>query len=293
MNQFNWTYVDNAGKKNQIGIVHFPKKSGHLLVYCNSKLMVVDFSVFEDKMYSFFVEDELCEISIEKKGEEYFYGFEINKEIDTPRNRFRKKTERENFWKSILLFAGFFTVLFGGIYYFMVYNPSYKGQEAVYLTEENSVFVPAKLFVDSSKTILKYSYIANSVVYTEETALSDLEAAQEKLGLPIHSGDEFMVVYAFQNPRIHQLQLDTPSKLQIERYHQKVLAIELKNNSDTDTKRASCLVELAFQQHGISALADIWHQQTSPSQNALHNSDAYHRLIRDVAFKKLVAETCW
>ena len=70
-------------------------ESGHLMVYCNTNIVLIDFEILQSKTYSFFIEDELCELSIERKDDQFFYGFEINKKADTPLNRQRRKIEKQ------------------------------------------------------------------------------------------------------------------------------------------------------------------------------------------------------
>ena len=52
---------------------------------------MLDFRVLKSKEYSFFIDDELCELTIEKKGDHFFYSFEFNRKADTPLNRAIKK----------------------------------------------------------------------------------------------------------------------------------------------------------------------------------------------------------
>ena len=88
MAQAGWIYADDNGHKHAIGLYH-GDKSGHLVIYINQMVMTIDFSVLESRTYTFFVEDELCEIALEKEKDMFTYSFNINKEADTPRNRAR------------------------------------------------------------------------------------------------------------------------------------------------------------------------------------------------------------
>lgn len=66
------------------------------MVYCNQKIIVVDFHVFKTKTYSFFIEDELCNLTIEIKDNRCYYGLEIDKDTLTPKNELRRKLNRKN-----------------------------------------------------------------------------------------------------------------------------------------------------------------------------------------------------
>lgn len=95
MSQMTWTYVDDYGKSHKVGLFH-GDHSGHLLIYCNSKIMFIDFNVLQNKKYSFFINDELCDIHVEKQKNSFAYGFEIDQKTETPRNTNRRKVERTN-----------------------------------------------------------------------------------------------------------------------------------------------------------------------------------------------------
>ncbi len=90
MNQYQWTFLDNAERRHTLGIAH-SANSGHLVVHCNQQIVKIDFSVLEPKTFSFFVEDELCHLAIEgDKQSGFTYKFHIDTEVDTPVNRDRK-----------------------------------------------------------------------------------------------------------------------------------------------------------------------------------------------------------
>ncbi len=291
MNRFQWIYVDDTGRKNKIGIVHFPKNSGHLLIYVNSKITVVDFSIFDSKTYSIFIEGELCEVIVEKKDEQFFYGFEINKEADTPRNQFRKETEKRNLVKTFALlglFAIAIMAIVWGVNYFLL--TSYK-EEAAKLTLETAVAVPAQLFQDAS--LLKYNFVANGNILEGELDAEWTKQAKQFTGFPIENGNEFTVLYAPHNPKIHRLDYQQPSASQIESYKTKAIQQELQYNQQIDSTKASCLVQIAFEQKGLAGLADFYHQKTLPTRNATFNQDSYKRLIRDIPFQKASQEKCW
>ena len=77
MAQMNWIYLDDRGGRHSIGLYH-GDRSGHMLIHCNRKIIQIDFSVKETKTYSFFVEDEFCEMIVDccMKERTYlkFYG---------------------------------------------------------------------------------------------------------------------------------------------------------------------------------------------------------------------------
>jgi hypothetical protein len=109
MSQFTWTYIDDAGYRHRVGLFH-GDSTGHLMIYCNTRIVVIDFSVTTSKNYSFFINDELCDIAVEEKEGKFAYGFKIDEVTDTPRNRGRRKMIREEN-RQVLLLALSFLVL--------------------------------------------------------------------------------------------------------------------------------------------------------------------------------------
>ena len=74
MSQFTWTYIDDDDTLHRVGLFH-GDHTGHLMIYCNTRIVVIDFGVTSSKNYSFFINDELCDIAIEEKDGKFLYGF--------------------------------------------------------------------------------------------------------------------------------------------------------------------------------------------------------------------------
>jgi hypothetical protein len=66
MAQHKWSFISHSGKQYLVGVFH-GAKTGHLLIYINSKIVQIDFKVYEDALYSFFIDEELCEVSVKRK----------------------------------------------------------------------------------------------------------------------------------------------------------------------------------------------------------------------------------
>jgi len=92
MNQSHWTYWDGYGRQHVIGILH-GAKSGHLVVHCNSKVMIIDFNVFNSKDYSFYLDEHLCKLEVApNNGGGFSYKLDVNENLSSP-NYLKKKTE--------------------------------------------------------------------------------------------------------------------------------------------------------------------------------------------------------
>ncbi|HSF88769.1 MAG TPA: hypothetical protein VLA46_05080 [Saprospiraceae bacterium] len=103
-----WTYIADDGVRYNVGLFH-GDNTGHLLVYCNARIVVIDFSVLSSKNYSFFINDELCDLVIEEKDGKFLYGFKVDEVTDTARNRGRRKMIRTEVRQSLLI--GFLFIL--------------------------------------------------------------------------------------------------------------------------------------------------------------------------------------
>lgn len=117
MNCFNWTYIGDRAEKTTVGLYH-SADSGNVMLYCGQNVILIDFYVHDSKKYTFFISDELCEVTIERKGNSYYYGMEINTQADTPRNRRRKVIDRKDFVESFAmmsLFVGTIALVYLGL----------------------------------------------------------------------------------------------------------------------------------------------------------------------------------
>ncbi len=90
MAQVAWNVRANRGRNFQIGLFH-GDTTGHVMLYCNKKVVQIDFSVQESKTYKLMLDEELCEVSIEKEDDgSYSYECKLDRETHTPLNEARK-----------------------------------------------------------------------------------------------------------------------------------------------------------------------------------------------------------
>lgn len=88
MSQFSWIILDDKGK-HKVGLYH--GKTGHLMVYLNTSIIIIDFHVLQSKTYSFFLGEELYELTVKRAGHQWAYGLKSNEKVNTPLNQARKK----------------------------------------------------------------------------------------------------------------------------------------------------------------------------------------------------------
>lgn len=225
----------------------------------------------------------MLDLTIKRKEHDFQYGFQVNKEVDTPRNRDRKVQEKqERRWLSIsLLVMGVVALLFLGAWWYHTIRTNKNAWESVRYSHWQA---PAKVFVNERNT-LHYSFVADGQGYN--ASMKQPNAAL----FPIESGDEFMVRYDFDNPNVHIIDFQAPTQKQIDRYRQRAAEQHLKLHPDLDKKQVECLLNIAFKIKGLDGYADFYFQQTAPRDNRVHNKESYGRLTRDLPFQK-VAKSC-
>ena len=74
--QFNWQVTGQTGQKYAVGIYH-GLSTGHLVVHCNSRVVLIDFNVNQPKTYSFLLDRDLCELKINREDNQYTYNLDL------------------------------------------------------------------------------------------------------------------------------------------------------------------------------------------------------------------------
>ena len=84
MPQLSWSVTGHTGHIYRLGLFH-GDDTRHVVVHCNDRVVAIDFAVKESKTYSVFLDQELCEVSIDHTGGANFdYDCRINREVATP-----------------------------------------------------------------------------------------------------------------------------------------------------------------------------------------------------------------
>lgn len=297
MAQFNWLYLGENGRKYNVGLFH-GDRTGHLMVMCNARIVLIDFGVQQAKDYSFFIDDELFELSVEGKPGAYAYNCSINEDADTPRNRIRKKQKRLDFRKSVAIITMFALVIIGALGFAVVNQKAEPPpvDQAALLSREGMETI-ARIHLDkealkddsTNSAVVSYSFVANGHVRNFEQTLESTVIN----GFPLESGDEFRVKYLLKRPKQHRLDFDQPTKQQLKRYVDRTIRKHQDLNPDFTNRQARCRVEAAYRLGGMEALAVLFHQNTPQRENADFNKLIYQKFTRDIPFQKAVEKDCW
>jgi hypothetical protein len=285
-------YLGDNGRQYNVGLFH-GDRTGHLMVMCNTRVVLIDFSVREAKDYSFFIDDELFELSIEGEPGRYAYNCAINEDADTPRNRHRKQQKRTDFRKTVALIAIFVLVVIGALGFAAVNQMEAPAQPPPLTSLEDGVETTARIFVESgegeAQPRIKYSFVADGRV---REFRQQLEAGMIN-GFPLEDGDEFAVRYVHNRPSNHQLELDQPTERQLDRYRQRTLHQHQELNRDLNRIQAKCRVDIAYRLGGVEALAVLYNQNTPEESHPVFNEITYKKFVRDIPFLEAVERECW
>ena len=295
MAQFNWTYVSDEGKQYKVGLFH-GNKTGHILIHVNNKIVQIDFSVYESKTYSIFLDEELCEIKLEQKDGKFLYDLKVNKEVDTPLNRARKKEEKK-YWKQTLLFFGGLIALVLILLAFVrsANTPSTEKARQDWLSIGSNI-VPGKIVSvkeEEEKVSIKMTYVVANQSQKSEQIFEQNTPVKNSLGMSIKSGDEYFLRYATANLKVAEIILDSLTPNQKERFQTIAFQKQLSAHPNQSEYYIECLFAKAEELAGPNAWAHFYFQDTEPSENTLYNKNAYKRLIRGGEFQKAVNESCW
>jgi hypothetical protein len=288
--QFNWTYPGDDKKLYHVGLFH-GKQTGHVLVHCNARIMLIDFGVLDSKTYTFFINDELFELKLDRRGDRFFYTLEIDNKADTPKNRARKKVERRYWLQTLLVILGLAAVVTVAIFLF----GRNKSKASDWLAGERALaYSKVRFEPDSFESTIQYHFIVESWPYQGEKIINGQNGwLLDENVMPLLPGDEFKVEYSPDRPKLNRILLDQPSPEQVERYKARALQRHLELNPGDNRMQVKCMIDIAYQQKGIVGIADFYFQDISTEINPTNNQNSYSRLIKDVPFRKKVLDECW
>jgi len=308
MAQVSWVYLDDFGGRHRIGLYH-GDRTGHLLLHCDALIVQVDFSVKETRTYSFFVEDELCEVSIVKEAQGFSYGFEVNKKVDTPRNRLRKSDERRTRKQMALLIAGLVVVVASLVLGLRWWGQRHKTDRLAdtnlssRLSPENEQLLAAAGNNAVARLIVVHEALQRRVFYGFTTAANDQISGRFIVpdtgiillpnGFPLRNRDAFSVRYLPTDPRIHRVNFDEPSPETLNGYLEQAGLTQQAAHPEATPGHSRCVAQITLREKGWPSLADLIFQQAPAEQNPRHNRDTYLRLVREPEFKRIIQRECW
>ncbi len=272
----------------------YSPRAGHLLIYIGSKIVQVDFKVFESKEYTFFIEEELVHIKLERRGDEMFFFFNIDKEADTPRNRVRHAIEHKHFIH-LLIFLGVMGIVVAGVVFWgrnAKKSETQRIEETLAKGSQEAIGRVLIKKIDANRSEISYQFVAGTQAITSQSLLQSEPLILLVNPMPLELGDEFRVKYSPRKPHINQMLFSEPTPQQIEAYKQRVIAKHEKLNPNAPLGMTECFVQAALEHDSLRALADIYFQDTKPAYNLEHNIETYNKLTTNRAFLSKMEEKC-
>jgi len=309
MAQMNWVFLDDFGGRHRVGLYH-GDRTGHVMVHCNMRVVQIDFSVKDSKMYSFFIEDELCELILEKKDGVFGYEFRVNKKVDTPRNRIRRVKEGQTRKYMVLLAGGVLLVLaiaFFGLRWFGQVQEA-KRMASTSIVSKYSKENMKRLVADGKRTVARlhlvqgekpgeqkitYTLLAvDSLMEQGDFAVRNMNPILLPNGFPFTEGDEFDAIYLPTDPQVHRVEFFQPTRSTISTYLRLATQAEHQNNPAVSRERNTCRVLTTAEIVGWSSLAHFIFQAKTPEENARHNRETYRQLLNKPDFPKVLEISC-
>ncbi len=105
VSQANWSYCNKRGQLYKVGVYH-GDDSGNVLIYCNNQILTIDFEVSHTKSYTFYLDQDVCEVSIEASGRGYQYDFRVNDEKASDLPHLQNKDQNEQTYLLYVSLAG-------------------------------------------------------------------------------------------------------------------------------------------------------------------------------------------
>jgi Fas apoptotic inhibitory molecule (FAIM1) len=302
-----WQFVSNTGHKHKIGLYH-GDSTGHLLIYCDSKVVKIDFSVQKPEEYSFFIDDEFCKITLyQEPNGSFTYGFDVDKQTDTPLNQVRKLDLRKNnklLWAMgvsiVVIIAAFFFGTQAWQRHLSEENSGWAG--VVYFPDksvathlhESGVKTHAYFYVKPDNQVIAYRFITTEGKRVDGTIKRpEGQIGMLPNGFELQDGDSYQLRYEKGNPYQHMVDFMAPTPEQVKRFAERALIIETRKQDQKSLIARQCFIQTVLTERGWEHLQHIINQFVPPSANSTHNSDSYLRLCRSPDFERVLAQKCW
>ena len=199
-----WTIAGNHNHRFIVRLMH-STDSGNLLLYCNKDLLYFDTDVLNSSKYSFFLDEELCEVHLDRQGGFFHYSFQINKNIATARNNTRKTMEK-GYRKQMYYFFGTLAllVIMGLVAGRYMDARKYKKHGEEFRKMADSVTAVTVNTVDNGKTYF-YQFSHNGKMITDV-----LDKARYDLPKDLKNGAVYKIYYFDNSPMSCWIDFEAP-----------------------------------------------------------------------------------
>lgn len=286
MNKRQWFYVAPNGAHTSVGLMHHPTK-GHLMIYCGSKVVLVEFKVLGSKTFSFFLEEELFKVSVTRTATGYEYDFGVDMEADTPLNEERRTLRQRDHKRGLLAFVGLVAAITLVIVAFVEGNQTLQARARA----RDGVTKVATIYLveHPSSYSLTYDFPTPAGTWSRQVEYYRRPHPLAPNGFPLYTGDEFKVVYQRTDPANSKVHYDEPTAIQLSKYYDRTRERHQALNPGLSANACDCTVRAAYRVGGLTALAYLYHQDAPPMRNWRYNRRRYRHLVADDAYQTALA----
>lgn len=308
MAQMGWVLLDYQDRPHRIGLYH-GDQTGHVLIHCEMRIIKIDFSVLESKTYTFFIEEELCEVRIYKEKKGFSYEFHVNKKTDTPLNRERRRVKRIDRRQGLLWVTVFLVTLgitAGGLIYYGRQQGAKRiadqGPNAGLSAEERSQLLsrglPSRAVLatgreNGGRRVYCTFSTTEGVAVQGDFPAPDTGRILLPNGFPLGDRDTFSVRYLPEKPGVFFLNFNEPSPGTVDVYLQRAAVAEQAAHPKASPEHSRCVAETVLREKNWTQLAHLIFQQETPEKNPSHNRNTYNRLVRDDDMAQALNGACW
>jgi len=272
MNSANWTFVGN-GTTTSVVLKH-GVESGNLVIFTNMKIMLIDYDVFDKANYKFFIDEEFCEIKVWKKKNKFNYQFDVLDDADTPLNNKRREHSDKQFDATVrkaLIAFGIVAVIL-----LIAYGTHYYRVQQIKQVVQGSLVVKDHQFNGEAYNAA-FTFPFGKKQFVRHLKLNKLDDGTLVLenGLPVHTGDSYLVSYHQANPKKNKIFFKQLVEDQDEQLQGRVINKMLYLNPSLTPEYCVCLMENKIVADRSDFYARLYFQNYSPEVNPKHNRNAH------------------
>ncbi|OWY17182.1 hypothetical protein C7N43_29265 [Sphingobacteriales bacterium UPWRP_1] len=273
-------------KRHKIELAHAPEAEKIFIRLNGIPLYETTMQNTENsKTFQFFVDDELCIITIEKKGNQYAYRFTTPEYSTSRLARLRK-------WKDRLLLAGIaavFALVLGGLGAPFIYNYFHTRQlnnnlslggmiTPAYLTQTPNIDA-----LPNQSITLHYKFRAGLRTITSKTEIPAADSSLLALNslFPITRNTVLEVLYSGTDPHVNRLLTGNLPQKQTETYRQQARKACMQHSFTNlpvtagKTLFCDCLLTYLYTHYQLQGLARLCHANTPETENKLLNAATF------------------
>lgn len=297
MHQESWIYRGKL-KRHLLQLSH-DFSNDYLILNLDGVSLVEDRLKKKDKekVFNVFIDQELCEIKVIREGKNFKYEFVPHVYSTSKVGKTRKKAAKRELISvntGVVILA---VTLLSGLIYFLFFSNHSKpalslgGLTTVATISEINANQKHVLKDESGKTKLLTGNIRYKFEVGKEEYKGDAFLYKKidhyflaSTGLPIQTGDEFMVLYDKDNPLNNKILFDHPSERKLKQYDLMGRESCLKNlpsniPKEKDLQYCECLKAYFFQQYNLTGLAHLIHQGKRKTSFADFNEETYQKFM--------------